>query len=59
MNKEEIKQITDKAKEPCLVGMRGFDEDVQQFTCKCFNGDSCTCYKLYKAELDNHLKNKT
>lgn len=51
MTKEEIREITDKAKSPCLVGIRGFDADVQQYTCRFLNGEKCQCYKDYKNAL--------
>lgn len=54
MNKEQIKAVTDTAKQPCLIGMRGFDHDIQQFTCKCFNGVHCDCYNKYKFKLTEY-----
>ena len=47
----QIKKITDSAKIPCLIGRRRFEEDVQQFTCKAFNDDNCTCHKEYLSAL--------
>lgn len=55
MTKEQIKKITDKAKQPCLVGMVGFDEDIQQHTCRFFNGDKCSCYNDYKKALEDFI----
>lgn len=57
MTKEQIQEITSKAKQPCLIGMRMWDKDVQQFTCKAFNGNLCTCYKNYKNALDEAIRN--
>jgi hypothetical protein len=57
MTKEEIRKITDKAHSPCLVGIRGFDADVQQYTCKFINGDKCECYRDYKKALDEAVRN--
>ena len=57
MTKEKIKEITDKAKTPCLIGMVAFDKDVQQFTYKSFNGDKCACYRDYKAALEKYTVN--
>jgi len=55
--KLRIKEITNEIYPiPCLVGMQGFDEDIQQFTCKCFNGIYCACYKQFKEHLEKRLK---
>lgn len=54
MEDNEIKTITDKAKSPCLVGRRAFEEDVQQFTCKRYNGENCQCHKDYINEIKKH-----
>ena len=54
LNKEQIKQVTDTAKQPCLIGMRSFDHDIQQFSCKVFNGDKCDCYNKYKSKLTEY-----
>lgn len=51
MNKAQIKKITSEIHPVCLIGMQGFDEDIQQFTCKCFRPE-CGCYKQYKNHLD-------
>lgn len=55
LTKEEIRAITDKAHQPCLIGMRAFDKDIQQYTCRAFNGKHCECYRDYKAALDKAL----
>ena len=52
--KQEIKDVTDKAKQPCLIGIRAFDEDVQQFTCKFINGDKCDCYNKFKSKITQY-----
>jgi hypothetical protein len=51
MTSEEIKTITDKAKQICLVGIRGFDADIQQYTCKFISGEYCDCYNKYLKAL--------
>lgn len=52
MKPQKIKKITDAVKIPCLVGIRAFEEDVQQFTCKRFNGDICLCHKEYLKAIE-------
>jgi len=54
MEKDEIKRITDSLHTPCLYGgIHGFEEDIQQYVCKCINGNNCGCYKKYKSHLDS------
>ncbi len=52
MKSDKIKLITGAVKTPCLVGRTAFEEDVQQFTCKRFNGDNCECHKNYIKALE-------
>lgn len=52
MTKEEIKEFTDSLHMPCLYGgIHRFEEDVQQYTCKCINGDNCGCHKKYLTSI--------
>jgi hypothetical protein len=49
MSPKEIKSITDKLRIPCLYGgLHFFEEDIQQYVCKSFNGERCSCYKKYR-----------
>lgn len=51
-SKKQIREITNKAKTWCLVGMTGFDEDVQQQTCHFFN-KYCSCRQKYLSALQS------
>lgn len=55
LNDNEIKQITDKVKSPCLVGRVAFEESVQQYTCKRYNGKNCECHRNYEQALIGNI----
>ena len=57
---EEIKAITDAMHMPCLYGgIRRFEKDVHQYTCKCINGDNCGCHRKYLIEIEKHDNRRT
>jgi hypothetical protein len=58
IEKQKIKSITDQLHVPCLYGgIHALEEDIQQYVCKCINGDNCGCYKKYKSYLQEKISN--
>lgn len=60
MTDVEIKTITDELYIPCLYGgLHVKEQDIQQYVCKAFNSENCTCYVKYKSYLDQKITNLT